>query len=180
MLYAYNTTEETQNAMESYLSNYTQNRNSQYDYESRSTHAKEFKDFRMMFLLLGSVISSIIALIGILNFFNAMLTSIITRKRELAMLQSIGMTGIQLKSMLVWEGLLYTMASVLVVLLLTTIGSPLLKSFLEMMFWFFTYHFTALPVLLIAPLFALLGCIIPIIVYHHVAKQTVVERLREI
>lgn len=180
MLYAYNTTKKSNHAMETYLSDYTQNQNPQYDYESRSTHAKEFKDFRMMFLLLGGVISSIIALIGILNFFNAMLTSIITRKRELAMLQSIGMTGGQLKKMLVWEGLLYTMASVIVVLLLTTIGSPFLKSFFEKMFWFFTYHFTALPILLVAPLFALLGCLIPIMVYHHIAKQTIVERLREI
>ncbi len=180
MLYAYNTTEESNDAMETFLADYTQKQNPQFDYESRSTHAIEFNEMRMMFLLLGTVISFIIALIGILNFFNAVLTGIITRKRELAMLQSIGMTGNQLKKMLLWEGLFYTMASVLVVLLLTTIGSPLVKTVLENMFWFFTYRFTALPIVLVTPIFALLGCFIPVLVYRHVAKQTIVERLREV
>ena len=52
-------------------------------------------------------------LVGVLNFFNAVLTGIITRRREFAVLQSIGMTGGQLKKMLVLEGLLYTLAAVL-------------------------------------------------------------------
>ena len=48
--------------------------------------------------LLGSALSFIVALVGVLNFFNAILTGIMVRRREFAVLQSIGMTGKQLKT----------------------------------------------------------------------------------
>ena len=63
-----------------------------------------------MFLLLGGALSFIVGLVGVLNFFNAVLTGIITRKREFAVLQSIGMTGRQRQTMLVYEGLFYALA----------------------------------------------------------------------
>ena len=71
-----------------------------------------------MFMMLGSALSFVIGLIGILNFFNAILTGIAVRKREFAMLQSIGMTGKQLKTMLIIEGLLYTLSSVIILSLI--------------------------------------------------------------
>ena len=49
---------------------------------------------------LWKALSVIIGLIGIVNFINSVLTSIITRQKEFAMLQSIGMTGKQQKQML--------------------------------------------------------------------------------
>jgi len=93
----------------------------------------------------------------VLNFFNAILTGIITRKREMAVLQSIGMTGKQLKTMLVCEGLLYALSSVLLSLVLAVVLGPLAFSALQSMFWFFTYRFTLAPILAVAPVFALLG-----------------------
>ena len=57
-----------------------------------------------MFLLLGGALSFIVGLVGVLNFFNAILTGILAPCREFAVLQSIGMTGRQLKGMLIWEG----------------------------------------------------------------------------
>ena len=45
-----------------------------------------------MVLIVGGCLSFVIGLIGVLNFFNAILTSIHARRREFAMLQSIGMT----------------------------------------------------------------------------------------
>ena len=47
------------------------------------------------------------------------------------------------------------------------------------MFWFLTYRFTAVPILLVAPAFALLGVLVPLGVYRSAARRTVVERLRE-
>ena len=64
-----------------------------------------------MFLLLGTVLSFIVGLVGIINFVNAVITGIVSRKRELAMLQAVGMTGQQLRAMLVWEGLFYALGS---------------------------------------------------------------------
>ncbi len=243
------------------------------DYESKATYVAEFESFRSMFSLLGGVLSAVVGLVGVLNFFNAILTGILARKREFAVLQSIGMTGRQLKSMggvlsavvglvgvlnffnailtgilarkrefavlqsigmtgrqlksmLICEGLLYALGSVALATavflalspllavgleVLQSIGmtgrqlksmlicegllyalgsvalatavflalSPLLAVGLENLFWFFTYRFNLLPIALLAPVFALLGCLVPLVVYHFTARATIVERLRE-
>lgn len=179
MLYAFDTSEESNAAMEAFLADYTQNQMPQYDYESKATYGAEFESFRAMFLLLGGALSFIVGLVGVLNFFNAVLTGIIARRREFAVLQSIGMTGRQLKTMLVWEGLLYALGAVGLSLLLTLALSPLLASALEKLFWFFSYTFTLTPVLVLTPVFLLLGCLVPLAVYRFAARATLVERLRQ-
>ena len=70
-------------------------------YESKALVRQDFQGFRQMFLLLGGALCAIVGVVGILNFFNAILTGILVRKREFAMLQAVGMTGRQLKKMLV-------------------------------------------------------------------------------
>ena len=46
----------------------------------------------------------ILAFIGIMNFFNTTATSVISRKKELALLEVMGMTKKQISKMLVAEG----------------------------------------------------------------------------
>lgn len=179
MVYFFDTTEEANAQIEQYLKNYTENVDPTWDYESKATYQKEFEGFRNMFLLMGGVLSLIIGIVGVLNFINAILTGIITRRREFAMLQSIGMTGKQLKTMLVEEGLLYAIGSIVLALVLSLILQPLAGVVLSNMFWFFSYHMTVLPVLAVTPIFVLFGCVVPMVVYRTVAKQTIVERLRE-
>lgn len=179
MYYTFDTTDDTNDQMEAFLSDYTSNVNPEFDYESKATYIAEFESFRSMFLLLGGALSFIVGLVGILNFVNAILTGIITRKREFAMLQSVGMTGKQLKTMLVYEGLFYALGAGFLSLILAIALSPLAGVTLGNMFWFFTYRFTVTPILLLLPIFALLGAFVPLTIYRFVAKATIVERLRE-
>lgn len=179
MYYAFDTTDDANDQMEAFLSDYTNNVNPQFDYESKATYLAEFESFRSMFLLLGGALSFIVGLVGVLNFFNAILTGIITRKREFAMLQSVGMTGKQLKTMLVYEGLFYALGAGLLSLLLAFILGPLMGITMSNMFWFFTCRFTVMPILLLLPVFVLLGALVPLIIYRFAAKATIVERLRE-
>ena len=66
--------------------------NPQFDYESKALYASEFEGMRSMFQLCGGALSFIVGLVGVLNFFNAILTGIIARKREFAVLRSVGMS----------------------------------------------------------------------------------------
>ena len=50
---------------------------------------------------------------------------------------------------------------------------------LEQGYWSYHYQYTLAPVLLILPVFLLLGYAIPAVMYRQAAKQSVVERLRE-
>ena len=179
MIYAYNTVGESNAAMEDFLKEYTESVQPACDYESKHSKTAEFESFRNMFLIMGGTLTGIIALVGVLNFINAVLTGILARKRELAMLQSVGMTGKQMNTMLVYEGLYYTMLSGALSLILSAALGPLVGSLCSA-FWFFTYRFTVLPVLMIIPLFLILGILIPLWMYRCVNRRTIVERLREI
>lgn len=164
---------------EEYLAGLTSNELSGLMYESKATVRAEFENFQNMFLLLGGLLCVIIGLIGILNFFNAIMTGILSRKREFAVLQAVGMTNRQLKSMLIYEGLFYALSASLAALILSLLLSPLASSLLESIFWFFSANFTIVPVLIAIPVFMLLGWLIPSVMYGQSAKQSIVERLRE-
>ncbi len=178
MIYPFDTTEESNAAMEDFLANYTETVQPVYDYESKQGYVDEFEGFRGMFLTLGGALSSIIGLVGVLNFVNAVLTGILTRKREFAVLQSVGMTGRQLKTMLVYEGLYYTLLALALSLALSLILGPLAGNVIGGLFWFFTYRFTIAPVLALLPVFLILGAAVPLTVYRSIARSTIVERLR--
>lgn len=174
MLYAFDTTDEVNDRIGAFLKEQTD-----YGYESKTELAESFYSLRDMFAALGGVLCIIIGFVGMLNFLNSVLTGIFARKREFAVLQAIGMTGHQLKAVLVWEGLFQTLGSLMLSAGLCIMTAPLLKLALEGMFWFFSYRFTILPVLAVIPMFAILGITLPLVAYHIVARKSIVDRLRE-
>lgn len=180
MIYLFDTPDEaSEEAAEKFLADYTAGEDSGLNYESKAELRKDFENFRNMYLVVGTTLCIIVGLVGILNFFNAILTGILTRHREFAMLQSVGMTGRQLKQMLVLEGLFYTAGAGVVTIMLTCILNPLVAKVIGNTFWFFIYRFTILPVLAVLPVFVLLGVLLPLVIYKFTAKKTIVERLRE-
>ena len=179
MYYAFDTTPEGNAAMESFLADYTQNQNPQFDYESKATYQGQFESTRNMFLLLGGALSFIVGLVGVLNFFNAILTGITARRRELAVLEAIGMTAGQIKTMLALEGLFYTLGAALLALALVLATAPFMGPALNGLIWFFTYKFTIWPIGVILPLFAILGVTIPVLSCRAARRRSVVDRLRQ-
>ena len=168
-----------EDAAESYLEELTANDLSPLMYESKTTLRAEFKSYQNMFLLLGGLLCAIIGLVGVLNFFNAIMTGILSRKREFAVLQAVGMTNRQLRAMLIYEGLFYALSSAAAALVLSFVLNPLVGDLLEHMFWFFSARFMIVPVLLAIPMFALLGWLIPGVMYNHTARCSIVEQLRD-
>lgn len=180
MFYLFDTPDDKAEASaENYLTDLTTNGLSELMYESKATLRAEFEGFQNMFLLLGGLLCAIIGLVGVLNFFNAIMTGILSRKREFAVLQAVGMTKRQLKAMLVYEGLFYALNSALSALVISFVMNPLIGDLLENMFWFFSAKFTIVPVVIAIPIFALLGWLIPYVMYDHAAKYSIVEQLRD-
>ena len=165
---------------EQYLQKLTAGDTSTLMYESKASIRREFTQFKNMFLICGGALCAVIGLVGILNFFNAIMTGILSRKREFAVLQSVGMTKRQLKLMLIYEGLFYAVGSIIASLILSVVLSPMLGNMMSDMFWFVTYHFTIMPVILIIPVFLLLGWLIPAVLYRADKRQSIVENLREL
>ena len=180
MAYVFDTPNgEAEAAAESYLSELSSSAGSSVMYESKATKREHFHEFQMTFAVLGGLLCAIIGIVGILNFFNAMMTSVLSRQREFAVLHAVGQSAKQLKAMLIWEGLLYTVGAGSISLLLSAAINPLAGRIFENAFWFYSYRFTMTPVLLAIPAFALLGCVIPAIMYKQSTKRSIVECLRE-
>ena len=179
MIYMFDVTEEDISRMEAFLQTYTEQEETFYNYESRDYYVNQFENFRGMFLLMGGALSGVIGFIGILNFINAVITSVISRKREFAVLQAVGMTGRQLKRMLITEGCLYGISAILAALAISLAVMPLLSDVLSGMFWFYTHHITVVPILAVTPAFLLFGILIPLAACRTMARESVVERIRE-
>ena len=174
----FNVDEEHQLATENWLKNYTTNTDTALDYLSKVTLRQTFDGMINMYRLVGGALCAILALIGILNFINSMTTSILSRYREIAMLQSVGMTGRQVKQMLIYEGIGYSILGLLGSLILSVIASLTVVRMMGVELTYFTWHFTLLPVFLcIIPLF-LITAIVPLVCYNKMAQKTVVDRLR--
>lgn len=166
--------------IEAFLKNYCENINKDMNYESKSTFVEEFNGIQRTYMSVGTVLSFIIAVIGIMNFINTMITSVISRKHELAMLQSIGMTNKQMNEMLILEGLTYAGLTTMFVLTLGTAICYFGVSAFMGGIWFFKFQFTIMPVLICLPILFVLAVIVPVICYKIASKDSVVERLREV
>ena len=174
----FNVDEEHQLATENWLKNYTTNTDTALDYLSKVTLRQTFDGMINMYRLVGGALCAILALIGILNFINSMTTSILSRYREIAMLQSIGMTGRQVKQMLIYEGIGYSILGLLGSLILSVIASLTVVRMMGAELTYFTWHFTLLPVFLCSIPLILITAIVPLVCYNKMAQKTVVDRLR--
>ena len=95
------------------------------------------------------------------------------------MLQSIGMTGKQLKRMLSNEGLYYAVGTILVSVVFGTLFSIIVVRGITNGIWFFTYRFVAWPMLVMSPFLIALTVAISAILYKQITKISIIERLRQ-
>ena len=174
----FNVDEEHQLATENWLKNYTTNTDTALDYLSKVTLRQTFDGMINMYRLVGGALCAILALIGILNFINSITTSILSRYREIAMLQSVGMTGRQVKQMLIYEGIGYSILGLLGSLILSVIASLTVVRMMGAELTYFTWHFTLLPVFLCIIPLILITAIVPLVCYNKISQKTVVDRLR--
>lgn len=101
MTYAFNVEKNYEQAMDTFLKSYTKDTEPLMNYDSKLTLLDSFKGLQSMLINVGGMLCLIIGLIGILNFINSMLTSLLSRRQEFAIMQSIGMTDKQLRKMVV-------------------------------------------------------------------------------
>ena len=179
LTYGFNVDEALQPQMEEFLSSYV-SENTSVAYTSTKLLKEQLDSVRSMILVIGGLIGYIMAFAGLINFTNMIITNIITRRHEFATMQSIGMTGKQLRRLMVYEGIYYAAgADIIGGAVAAILAVTVLKSALNgPSMWFFTLNITLVPVLVIGVLYLLLAAVIPLIVLHFFNKGTVVERLR--
>ena len=160
------------------LEAYTENEQKNLSFVTKQTYEKEFGDFVSMFWIVGGALSFVLALIGILNFTNAIITSILARKKELAMMEAVGMTGKQMKGMLAWEGIFYILLTGVCSIGIGSLLSELVLKNVVTDIWFFSYHFTVFPIVVCIPILAVIAGMIPVVAYRNMTKESAVVRMR--
>jgi putative ABC transport system permease protein len=164
--------------IEAWMNEYTTRIEPNLDFISRRTLKGEFERLQTTYVVLGGFLAFVLALIGVLNFTNAMVASILARRREFAILQSIGMTGKQLRRTLIFEGCGYT---ALTAVFTMTIGlglTYLVTLLIAGQVWFFRQSVTILPSIMCLPLLFALCAAIPVVCCSKLCGESIVDRLR--
>lgn len=163
--------------MQNWLDNYTATVDASLPVTSRESMVQQYDTETRASAIMGNVISVVIALVGVLNFINSMITAIVSRKREFAMIQSIGMTKKQLCKMLMYEGLMYAAITLAASYLVSTLAvGVIIRSMVAG--GFTTFRFTLLPLHLCTPIVLLFAVLLPYLCFKNLEKQSIVERLR--
>ena len=176
----FDTEKEQQQDMETYLSEYTTQKNMDIRYQSVDKLGASVQTMKNTVLLIGGLIGGIFALVGIINLMNLIMTSIVTRRHEFASMQSIGMTTKQLRRMVMTESLSYVLrAGVIGTVVAIILGVTAVKLLVENgPIWYMTFHLTILPAILLSVIYIVLALIIPMVSLRLLNRQSIVERLR--
>ncbi len=126
-----------------------------------------------------SGLSVFIMMFSILSMMNTLITNIVTRKQELAMLESIGMSKGQIRKMLLGESLLLVLATVGVTMTIGTLCGYMLSTMLYNGGAFYmAFRFPTTFALAYAGVLIAVPLLITIVSMHNFSKEALVERLR--
>lgn len=178
MSYSFDVRDDREEAIQQFVKNYSEKTEPTMNYESKLKWSNEFESLKGMFTIIGCFLTFVVAVIGILNFINAILTSIVTRLRELAMLESIGMTKKQIIKMLTLEGIYYAGFTMISSLLIGMLMSVTILRVLTSQIWFMKYQFVIWPMLVTFPFLLVLGWLVPKAAYHFQGKKSMIEQLK--
>lgn len=147
-------------------------------YDSKQKYLGEFDSFIRSIVLIGGGLAVILAVIGIMNFANSVITGVWRRARELSMMQAVGLTDRQMMAMLALEGVVQGVATIVFsIMIWIVIGKFVIKGFAGDI-WFFNYSFSIKPILICLPFVLIIAIVIPLMACHNMNKKSIIERMR--
>ncbi|MDE7313620.1 MAG: ABC transporter permease [Eubacterium sp.] len=166
--------------IEQYLEDTVLKSNRYLSVESSLSMERSFLKYIDKYYKIGTVLVLILGLIGAMNLFNLTAASMLSRKKEFALLEAVGMTKTQCKRMLLAEGCMYLAGAVLLAVILTvTCGERILSGTVGKSFYFQVQP-DILPCLALVPALFLIVYGIVSYQYGKFCRESVVERLREV
>ena len=139
---------------------------------------ESFQRYVNKYYSIGGFLVVILLGIAVMNFFNTTATSVLSRKRELTLLEAVGMTSRQIIKMLIAEGCIYFMgAFIIAVGLVYFVSAKLLAHTLGQAF-FFHLQMTIMPCVGMIPLLLVIAVAIPYYQYRKMSRESIVERIR--
>lgn len=122
----------------------------------------------------------VLGVICVMNMVNTMINSVQVRKKEIGMMQAMGMTDRQLVKMLQQEGLFYTIGTLaLSVGLGSILGYPVfLWAKYNGMFNISNYHYPIIAAVIVSLVLTFIQLILAVILGKTVRKESLIKRIR--
>lgn len=148
--------------------------------DTYDTHLQTWESGMGIIALLGYAFLIVLGAIGIMNLVNTMINSIYTRKKELGMMQAIGLSERQLLGMMQMEGLFYTAGTLAVALGIGSLAGYGVFRYMkaENIMNVTSYHYPALPAVLLALVVALTQVLLTCAVSRSFRKMSLIDRIR--
>lgn len=150
------------------------------EFTSWNDHYKTWKDGISMTKMGCYIFLGILGAICIMNMINTMISSVHARKKELGMLQAIGMSDHQLLKMLQLESLFYTFGTILIAATGgSALGYPLfLWAKKNAMYNISSFHYPAAALLLMIGILLLVQAVTTLALSKAVRKDSLIDRIR--
>lgn len=121
----------------------------------------------------GSCFSFILILIGVLNFMNVIITSVEIRKKELAILQAVGLSKKQLCRMLIYEALYYVGISILLIITIGVAITEVLVNILHQTMYYFTFMYPVVALCTLSIILIVICIGTSLLLYKYITKQSI-------
>lgn len=171
---------EQQETFEAYLDEYEQGLNRGVGIIRRSEYQENFRKARLNMVLSDLVIGLVLLGIALMNFINMLVIKTVSRKREFAVYESLGMTRAQLKKLLLLEGIFHGVLMAVIIVPITVLFDLFaMPGVVEAMSsWSTEYTCSLLPLWLILLILAALAAAVPLVCMRFVGRGSVNERIR--
>lgn len=146
--------------------------------EIKSEMIKDFKTSMTSMSILTAGISIILIFIGIINFINVMLTGVFARRKELSVMESVGMTQKQVQKMLMMEGVYYGLITIILILTLGSGITYIVGQLSEVIADYAVFNYPWLLMIIIIAVIMSICVMVPALVYKTISKDSITERLR--
>ena len=167
-----------QASFEDYLAQYEHGLNRGISVTLRSNYQQNFETARLNMVLILSTVGAVLLVIAVLNFVNLLVSKTVSRRREFAIYQSLGMTTSQLRRLVLLEGAFFALLMALVLVPVTIAFAALvMPGFIANLSWVSVYVFDVTPLWLTLPVIAALALLVPPLCLRYVTRGTIRDRL---
>ncbi|MCQ4635240.1 ABC transporter permease [Anaerovorax odorimutans] len=133
-----------------------------------------------MILLIVAIVLFVV-LFSMINLVNTLITNFMSQRTELAMLQSVGMTGGQISRLVMGEGLILAIGNIIISLIFgSLLGYGVCRLFAYTGLNYMVYQFPLAFSLIYVAIVILVPCVIAFFMIRKFQGQSLIDRLREV
>lgn len=138
----------------------------------------EFDGMKRTIEMAAYTFIAVLLFISIFNLVNSILTSILSRNREISMIEAIGQTRGQLTLQLMVEGLLQVVISLIIVYAVGLPAGYIIVSNFQKEAMYASYQIPVLPMLVLAVSFMCASMIVTLAIQKRLHQKSLIERMR--